>query len=82
MSAPVLKIIPMNLVAALRVLLCAAVLTAPAHAAAPFLEKVDLFTANQDGYKLYRIPGVIVTKRGTAWQPTQVKRMTERAALS
>ena len=65
MSAPVLKIIPMNLVAALRVLLCAAVLTAPAHAAAPFLEKVDLFTANQDGYKLYRIPGVIVTKRGT-----------------
>ena len=27
--------------------------------------KVDLFTAAQDGYKLYRIPGIAVTKRGT-----------------
>ena len=65
MSDPVPKLIPMNLVAALRALLCAAVLTTPAHAAAPFLEKVDLFTASQEGYKLYRIPGIVVTKRGT-----------------
>lgn len=39
-------------------------LATPAHAAAPFLEKVDLFTANQDGYKLYRIPGIVTTRRG------------------
>ena len=35
------------------------------RAAAPFLDKVDLFTAGQEGYKLYRIPGLVVTKRGT-----------------
>ena len=29
------------------------------------LSKVDLFTAAQDGYKLYRIPGIVVTSRGT-----------------
>lgn len=36
-----------------------------APAAAPFIEKVDLFTAAQDGYALYRIPGIVTTKRGT-----------------
>ena len=35
------------------------------HAAAPFLEKVDLFEAAKDGYTLYRIPGIVTTKRGT-----------------
>ena len=35
------------------------------RAAAPFLDKVDLFTAGEEGYKLYRIPGLVVTKRGT-----------------
>lgn len=34
-------------------------------AAEPFLEKVDLFEANTEGYKLYRIPGIVVTKQGT-----------------
>jgi sialidase-1 len=29
------------------------------------LEKTDLFTAGEDGYALYRIPGVVVTPRGT-----------------
>ncbi|MBI5773234.1 MAG: exo-alpha-sialidase [Verrucomicrobia bacterium] len=29
------------------------------------LEKIDLFHAQQDGYALYRIPGIVVTKRGT-----------------
>ncbi len=33
--------------------------------AQPFLEKVDLFEANKDGYALYRIPGIVVTKKGT-----------------
>jgi sialidase-1 len=43
--------------------LFAALGTAPA--AAPSIEKVDLFTAGQDGYALYRIPGIVTTKRGT-----------------
>ena len=30
----------------------------------PFLEKVDLFEAGKDGYALYRIPGIVVTKNG------------------
>lgn len=38
-------------------------------AATPFLEKLDLFTAGEGGYKLYHIPGVVVTANGTvlAW---------------
>lgn len=31
----------------------------------PFLEKLDLFEADTGGYKLYRIPGIVVTKKGT-----------------
>ncbi len=31
----------------------------------PFLEKVDLFHAGEAGYALYRIPGIVVTARGT-----------------
>jgi sialidase-1 len=37
----------------------------PLTAAEPFLEKVDLFEANTDGYALYRIPGIVVTAKGT-----------------
>lgn len=33
--------------------------------AEPLIEKTDLFVAGEEGYKLYRIPGVVVTKRGT-----------------
>jgi Neuraminidase (sialidase) len=29
-----------------------------------FLEKVNLFEAGKDGYALYRIPGIVVTKNG------------------
>jgi sialidase-1 len=41
----------------------------PGTAAEPFIEKLDLFTAGQGGYKLYHLPGVIVTAKGTllAW---------------
>lgn len=35
------------------------------NAAQPAVVKIDLFTAGQGGYKLYRIPGIVVTKRGT-----------------
>jgi sialidase-1 len=39
------------------------------HAAQPFLEKQDLFIAGEGGYKLYHIPGIVVTAKGTvlAW---------------
>jgi sialidase-1 len=33
--------------------------------AEPFLETSDLFVAGQQGYALYRIPGIVVTTRGT-----------------
>jgi sialidase-1 len=33
--------------------------------AEPFLEKVDVFPAGMDGITLYRIPGVVITPRGT-----------------
>lgn len=35
-------------------------------AAEPLLEKTDLFAAGTGGYALYRIPGIVVTKKGTA----------------
>ncbi|MBI5773233.1 MAG: exo-alpha-sialidase [Verrucomicrobia bacterium] len=41
-----------------------------ARAAAPFLEKLDLFTVGDDpAFKVYHIPGIVVTARGTvlAW---------------
>jgi sialidase-1 len=42
---------------------------AEAFAAQPFLDKIDLFVSGQDGYALYRIPGIVVTKKSTvlAW---------------
>jgi len=33
--------------------------------AEPILEKTDLFEAGKEGYSLYRIPGIVVTKQGT-----------------
>src|SRR5258708_11484610 len=38
-------------------------------AAEPFSEKLDLFKAGTGGYKLYHIPGIVVTAKGTvlAW---------------
>jgi sialidase-1 len=35
------------------------------RAAEPALEKIDLFESNQEGYRLYRIPGIVVTPKGT-----------------
>ncbi|MEQ1861233.1 MAG: sialidase family protein [Chthoniobacteraceae bacterium] len=50
----------------LPVLLCLATCS---PAAEPFIEKLDLFTAGEGGYKVYHIPGVVVTAKGTvlAW---------------
>ena len=38
-------------------------------AAEPFIEKLDLFKAGDGGYKVYHIPGIAVTAKGTvlAW---------------
>jgi sialidase-1 len=60
----------MNLTACPRVRLATALVallaaTAPASAAEPLLDKVDLFEAGKDGYTLYRIPGIVVTPKGT-----------------
>jgi len=36
-----------------------------ASAAEPVIEKTDLFTAGENGFALYRIPGMVVTTKGT-----------------
>jgi sialidase-1 len=43
--------------------------TAAPIAAAPLIEKIDLFAVGDSSYKLYHIPGVVVTAKGTvlAW---------------
>ncbi len=57
-------------------ILIAAGLTASAalHAAAPLLEKVDIFEAGKEGYALYRIPGIVVTKAGTVLAYCEARR--------
>jgi Neuraminidase (sialidase) len=40
-------------------------LAGSARAAEPFLDKTDLFEAGKDGYVVYRIPGIVVTAKGT-----------------
>lgn len=57
-------------------LLCALALLAgmASHAAAPLLEKVDIFEAGKDGYALYRIPGIVVTKKGTVLAYCEARR--------
>jgi sialidase-1 len=47
------------------VVLVALVTTAATRAGEPLLEKRDLFEANTGGYALYRIPGLVATKKGT-----------------
>ena len=43
-------------------------------AAEPDLEKIDLFEANTEGYALYRIPGIVVTSRGTVLAYCEARR--------
>lgn len=54
-------------------LLLAAV-TSTAHAAERFLEKSDLYVAGTDAYALYRIPGIIVTAKGTVLAYCEARR--------
>ena len=37
----------------------------PASGAEPYLEKTDLFQAETEGYKTYRIPGIVVATDGS-----------------
>ena len=39
----------------------------------PFVEKIDLFEAGKDGYATYRIPGIVVTRKGTVLAYTEAR---------
>src|SRR6185312_3623155 len=57
--------------------LCHSVLvTSAAFCAEPLLEKTDLWQAGQGGYKLYRIPGIVATARGTILAYAEARRYT------
>ncbi len=45
-------------------------------AAEPRLDKVDLFEAGKGGHKLYRIPGLVVTARGTVLAYCEARKHT------
>jgi sialidase-1 len=45
-----------------------------AMAAEPLLEKVNLYEAGEDGYALYRIPGIVVTAKGTVLAYCEARR--------
>lgn len=55
-------------------LACIALLAAPARGAEPALEKTDLWEAGKDGYALYRIPGIVVTAKGTTLAYCEARR--------
>ena len=45
-------------------------------AAEPTLTKIQLFTAGEGGYKLYRIPGIVVTSGGTVLAYCEARKYT------
>lgn len=45
-----------------------------AHAAEPMLEQIPMFESATDGYALYRIPGLIVTAKGTVLAYCEARR--------
>ncbi len=47
------------------IILCGFLLSVPIHAGEARLEKTDLFEAGKGGHKLYRIPGIVVTAKGS-----------------
>jgi sialidase-1 len=42
--------------------------------AEPLLEKADLWTGDEGGYRMYRIPGIVVTKKGTVLAYAEARR--------
>lgn len=61
----------MLLLLAIAAICCTA---APAIAGQPMLEKVDLFVGGEEGYELYRIPGIVVTTKGTVLAYCEARR--------
>jgi Neuraminidase (sialidase) len=53
------------------------VTTAATRAGEPILEKTDLFEANTDGYAQYRIPGLVVTRKGTLLAYCEARKSTK-----
>jgi sialidase-1 len=51
-----------------------ALLAWPVFGAEPFFQATRLFEGDSGGYKLYRIPGIVVTKRGTILAYTEARR--------
>ncbi len=49
---------------------------APVAAAGPLLEKTSLFEENTGGFRLYRIPGIVVTAKGTALAYCEARKLT------
>jgi sialidase-1 len=45
-----------------------------AHAAEPSLKPIPLFRGDSGGYHMYRIPGIVVTKKGTILAYTEARR--------
>lgn len=45
---------------------------------APFLEKSDLFNAGSDGFAAYRIPGIVVTSKGTVLAYCEARKYDRR----
>lgn len=69
---------PSSITARLLLTLAAALsVAAPAvDAAAPFCEKVDLFAEGQNGFVSYRIPGVVVTAKGSVLAYCEARKFT------
>jgi sialidase-1 len=45
-------------------------------AAEPFLQKTNLFTEDTDGFRLYRIPGIVVTAKGSVLAYCEARKFT------
>ncbi len=56
--------------------LSALLLTTAAFAAEPSITTTQLFEAGQGGYKLYRIPGIVVTRQGTILAYCEARKFT------
>lgn len=56
------------------VLLLLTVAPSPQAVADPLLEKIDLFESGKEDYALYRIPGIVVTKKGTVLAYCEARR--------
>ena len=63
---------------AVRPVVCALMISAAVSpqlaAAEPMLEQVEVFSGCTDGYALYRIPGIVVTSRGTVLAYCEARR--------